>query len=113
MLTQVGAQDHAASFNNDIGPDALTTTWFKLLGAAIAIISMTIGAAPAELTSDQPAADWMQGYGERNKDCLEWTDTCVNCVRAQSGENFSCSNIGIACQPKEVTCVRRADEKAK
>src|SRR6516165_6436027 len=113
MLTQVGAQDHAASFNNDIGPDELTTTWFKLLGAAIAIISMTIGAAPAELTSDQPAADWMQGYGERNKDCLEWTDTCVNCVRAQSGENFSCSNIGIACQPKDVTCVRRAEEKAK
>jgi len=52
-------------------------------GAAIAIISMTIGATAAELTSDQPAADWMQGYGERNKDCLEWTDTCVNCVRAQ------------------------------
>src|SRR6516164_562086 len=38
---------------------------------------------------------------------------CVNCVRAQSGENFSCSNIVIACQPKEVTSVRRADEKAR
>ena len=55
----------------------------------------------------------MQEYGSRNKDCLEWTDTCVNCVRAQSGENFSCSNIGIACQPKDVKCVRRADEKTK
>jgi len=61
----------------------------------------------------QAAADWMQSYGERDKECLEWTDTCVNCVRAQSGDNFNCSNIGIACQPKEVTCVRRAEEKVK
>jgi hypothetical protein len=50
-------------------------------------------AAPAELTPGQAAPDWVQEYGSRNKDCLEWSDTCVNCVRAQSGENFSCSNI--------------------
>src|SRR6516164_11829911 len=87
---------------------------FKLLGAAsLAIILMARGAAPAELTPGQVAADWMQSYGERNKECLEWTDTCVNCVRAQSGDNFNCSNIGIACQPKDVTCVRRAEEKVK
>jgi hypothetical protein len=61
-------------------------------------------AASAELTPGQAAPDWIQQYGSRNKDCLEWSDTCVNCVRAQSGENFSCSNIGIACQPKEVRC---------
>jgi hypothetical protein len=39
--------------------------------------------------------------------------TFVNCVRAQSGDNFNCSNIGIACQPKDVICVRRADDKTK
>jgi len=91
--------------NNDIGADELTTAWFKFLGASIAIILMAREAAPAELTLGQASADWTQRYGEHNKDWLEWTDTCVNCVRAQSGENFSCSNIGIACQPKEVTCV--------
>jgi len=48
-------------------------------------------AAPAEIIPGQPSADWTQSYGERNKDCLEWTDTCVNCVRSQQGENFSCS----------------------
>ena len=74
---------------------------------------MVRGAAPAELTPGQAAADWMQSYGARNKECLEWTDTCVNCVRAQSGDNFNCSNIGIACQPKDVICVRRADDKTK
>jgi len=85
----------------------------KILGASVAIILMALEAAPAEIIPGQPSADWTQSYGERNKDCLEWTDTCVNCVRSQQGENFSCSNIGIACQPKEVTCVRRADDKAK
>ena len=85
----------------------------KLLAAFLVIISITIEATSAELTPGQASADWMQGYGDRNKDCMEWTDTCVNCVRDQSSENFSCSNIGIACQPNEVTCVRRADEKAK
>jgi hypothetical protein len=99
--------------NNAIDPDELTAMWFKLLGTAVAIILMAREAAPAELTPGQASADWAQSYGQRNKDCLEWTDTCVNCVRAQSGENFSCSNIGIACQPKEVRCNRRADEKPR
>jgi hypothetical protein len=98
---------------NDIDPLELTTAWFKILGTFIAIILMVGEAASAEQTPGQASPDWSQNYGERNKDCLEWTDTCVNCMRAQSGENFSCSNIGIACQPKDVTCVRRAEEKAK
>jgi hypothetical protein len=67
------------------------------------VFNRALEAAPAEQTG-QAAADWMQEYGSRNKDCLEWSDTCANCVRAQSGENFSCSNIGIACQPKDVKC---------
>ena len=99
--------------NNDTGPGEFTTTWFKLLGASIAVILMAREAAPAELPPGQELADWMQSYAEHNKDCLEWTNTCINCVRDQSSKNFSCSNIGIACQPKEVSCVRRADEKAE
>jgi hypothetical protein len=98
--------------NNDTGPDELTTACFKLLGAFIAIILMTLEATPAESTHDQPSAAWVQSYGERNKDCLKWTDTCVNCVRTQSGENPSCNNIGIACQPKEVTCSIRIPDLA-
>ncbi len=87
--------------DNDIDPHELTAMWFKLLGASIALILMAREAVPAT-----------QNYGARNKDCLEWTDTCVNCVRIQSGD-FSCSNIGIACQPKDVTCVKRVEEKVK
>jgi hypothetical protein len=99
--------------NNAIDPDEPTAMWFKLLGTAVAIILMAREAAPAELIPGQASTDWTQSYGQRNKDCLEWTNTCVNCVRDQSSKNFSCSNIGIACQPKDVKCVRRADEKTK
>jgi len=87
--------------------------WWILAGASGVIMLMALEAATAELTSDQPSNDWVQSYGRHNKDCLEWNDTCVNCVRAQSGGHYSCSNIGIACQPKKVRCVRRADEKTK
>ena len=87
--------------------------WCVVAGASFLIVLTTLKAAPAELTPGQAAANWVQEYGSRNKDCLEWSDSCVNCVRAQSGENFSCSNIGIACQPKEVRCNKRDDEKPR
>jgi hypothetical protein len=44
-----------------------------------------------------------------DRDCLAWTDTCVNCRREKSGDSFTCSNIGPSCQPKEVTCTSRAN----
>ena len=66
-----------------------------------------------ESTSDHASDTWVQGYGRHNKDCLEWTDTCVKCARNQSGADYSCSNIGIACQPEEVRCVKRTIEKTK
>jgi hypothetical protein len=81
-----------------------------LAGATAGVILMVLEAVPAEQTS---VNQWVQAYGRQDKDCLEWNDTCVNCVRAQSRGDYSCSNIGIACQPKEVRCMRRADEKTK
>jgi hypothetical protein len=43
--------------------------------------------------------------------CAVWTDRCVTCQR-EAGK-ISCSNIGIACQPQAVECVRPepAEEK--
>jgi len=87
--------------------------WWAVAVASFFIAMTAPEATPAELAPEQAQPAWVQEYGSRTKDCLEWSDTCVNCVRAQSGENFSCSNIGIACQPKEVRCNRRADEKPK
>ena len=50
---------------------------------------------PSELT--------VLNYGKDNKACVAWSDGCVSCRRAD-GEQSHCSNIGIACQPKEISC---------
>ncbi len=43
--------------------------------------------------------------------CAEWTDRCVTCQR--DAGKITCSNIGTACQPQAVECVRAepAEEK--
>jgi hypothetical protein len=49
-------------------------------------------------------------YGRNDVSCREWSDSCVTCKRHPTSEDYSCSNIGIACQPKNVECLRREDE---
>jgi len=55
----------------------------------------------------------IQDYGRNDISCLEWSDNCVTCKRDQPAGAYSCSNIGIACQPKNVQCFRRGEEPAK
>jgi hypothetical protein len=38
-----------------------------------------------------------------NATCREWSDGCRTCRRAENGD-VSCSNVGIACVPKEAAC---------
>ncbi|MEA2975343.1 MAG: hypothetical protein QOF19_863 [Alphaproteobacteria bacterium] len=45
-----------------------------------------------------PVSVPVQRYGEQNPTCAKWSDGCVICTRS------GCSNIGIACQPKEPAC---------
>jgi hypothetical protein len=52
----------------------------------------------------------LHAYPETDKTCLEWTDSCRTCQRV--GNTGVCPNIGIACQPKPIVCVRR-EEPAK
>jgi len=86
-----------------------------LVTFAVSCSLTVIGSAVAadEKASNQTSLDGVQSYGQHNKECLEWTDTCVNCVRTQSGGDYSCSNVGVACQPKQVECLRHPSEKAK
>jgi hypothetical protein len=67
-------------------------------------------AADKKVSSERPP-DWVQNYGRHNKECLEWTDGCINCARDGLHGDFSCSNIGPACQPKAVECLKRSGEK--
>ena len=54
-----------------------------------------------------PADISVQAYGRHNPKCVAWTDGCVNCSLG------SCSNIGIACQPREIVCTEKSPEADK
>ena len=69
-----------------------STVWLLSLGNALTV-------SATELLQLSPAPNIpIQRYGERYKLCLAWNDGCVTCTRE------ACSNIGIACQPKKITC---------
>ena len=67
-------------------------------GAALAQSS---GSAPAPAT-----APTVQGFAD--KTCVAWTDQCRTC-RREADDTVNCSNIGIACQPAEITCTARRE----
>jgi hypothetical protein len=88
---------------------------FVLVGGLLLVLT-TSGLAQAQSPSDppkNPGEPAVQSYGRDAKDCLAWTDGCVSCIRQQSGGDYSCSNIGIACQPKAIECTRRVAEPTK
>jgi hypothetical protein len=65
--------------------------------------------APAPESSSEAS---IHAYGDRDKTCLAWTDKCRSCARAAE-DAINCSNIGIACQPAEITCSSRPPAPAK
>ena len=68
---------------------------------------------PATPAPQPPAAEpSIHGYADRDKTCTAWTDKCRSCDRADD-DTVHCSNIGIACQPAEITCTARRSEPAK
>ena len=77
---------------------------------------LSVAAAPAQTPETAPAPPQqapaaepsIHGYGDRDKTCLAWTDTCRSCARGD-GDTVHCSNIGIACQPAAITCSRRSE----
>ena len=83
---------------------------FAPVGGVVLVLS-TNALAPAQTPSNppnNPSDTTVQSYGRGAQDCLAWTDGCVSCIRQQSSGEQSCSNIGIACQPKEIECTKRA-----
>jgi hypothetical protein len=101
--------------------------------AALAVVLLLAAAAAfatapmmVEAWSTLPAADSVPGAPKQAvvppddpavqappPGCAVWTDRCVTC--SHKAGQVSCSNIGIACQPRAVECVRseQADEKEK
>jgi hypothetical protein len=87
--------------------------------AAVLLVCLSLAASQDSSIRDAMAAELpllprgavsVPGYGDQNKACQEWTDGCRTCTRPESGDPV-CSNPGIACQPKTISCTRRAEEK--
>lgn len=94
---------------------ARSFTWLLLaaqLTAAAAFAEERTAAPAAADPPDATSVPSMRRFGETDKLCLEWSDGCSGCRRV-GAEEPTCSNIGIACQPTEITCVRRQDETTK
>jgi hypothetical protein len=68
--------------------------------------------APTPAPAPESSEASIHAYGDRDKTCVAWTDKCRSCARADA-DAISCSNIGIACQPAEITCTSRPAEPAK
>jgi hypothetical protein len=81
------------------------TALLALSGQAIAADLSLKPARPAPATR-APAPASASPLAAPSAACLEWTDGCRVCQRAAGGE-ASCSNVGIACVPKEEQCTRR------
>jgi hypothetical protein len=68
----------------------------------------TVPSSPTATELDGPAPRTTAGTGGSTQSglagCAVWTDRCVICQR-DSGV-VACSNIGIACQPQPMVCLR-------
>jgi hypothetical protein len=79
--------------------------------SASSVVAQSSGATSPPSTSPSIQSS-VNGYGNQDKLCLAWNDGCVTC-RRDAAAGAACSNIGIACQPKEITCTQRQSEPAK
>jgi hypothetical protein len=77
-----------------------------LLGTLAASARAQDAQKPAALPPEQAS---MYGYGDSNKTCAAWTDVCMTCRRAENGDPV-CPNVGIACQPQPIRCIRQVGE---
>jgi hypothetical protein len=81
------------------------------IALAVAALALSASAQAPPPSTAAPSEDAsLHSFGDSDKTCQEWTDSCRTCTRSESGDAL-CSNIGIACQPKAIVCVKRAEEK--
>jgi hypothetical protein len=82
------------------------------LAAAMIVVAAVAADAPVAPTApglpEAPSGASMQSG---IPGCAAWTDRCVVCRR--DGGVIACSNVGIACQPQAMQCLRAeaAEEK--
>jgi hypothetical protein len=87
---------------------ALAIATSLLLGGAVIAADLAIPPLHAPRATKapqalQPPREISLQQGPAN--CSRWTDECVNCTRGGAGEAPVCSNVGFACQAKEIRCL--------
>jgi hypothetical protein len=87
------------------------------IGLAVAVTS-----APAQDSARDPAQPppvqtapepSIYNYGTIDRTCLNWSDGCRTCSADTALAAAVCSNVGVACQPREVTCMTRRPDAEK
>ena len=61
---------------------------------------------PAPVSAPVPTPAAGNAFNPPDATCIEWTDGCRVCVKPAAGD-ATCSNPGIACTPRAVSCSRR------
>ena len=92
-------------------PVLVTATVDGLSASSVAAQSSS-ESAPSPPNAPPSLQSSVNGYGNHDKLCLAWNDGCVTCQRDATA-GTACSNIGIACQPKEITCTQRQPAPVK
>ena len=83
-----------------------------MFAAASMACALAAAQSPSEPPNAPPSEVSVNSYGNQDKLCLAWNDGCVTC-RRDAATGAACSNIGIACQPKEIACTQRQAEPGK
>jgi hypothetical protein len=81
--------------------------WAVFVIAMLGMPALAEDLAPAPTARpDDPGA--VQAFGGQNPTCLEWTDACFICQRAEDA-SVNCSTAGIACTAQAIVCRRHKD----
>jgi hypothetical protein len=93
----------------------LSTVLLLAALAAAAVAADPAAAPPAAVELDGPKEPAQPGPGGSIQSgiagCVLWTDRCTVCQR--EGSLVTCSNIGVACQPEALICLREVAAPAK
>jgi hypothetical protein len=81
---------------------------FRLIGLLSLALSVGASAQPSGPSPAPATARTVQDFGAADKTCMAWTDQCRTC-RREADDTVNCSNIGVACQPAEITCTARRE----
>jgi hypothetical protein len=74
------------------------------------VIGLTVAVAPAAAQNSVPTGPVLKAP---DPTCLAWSDGCRTCRYDTKRLVGICSNVGIACQPREVTCMERQPDAEK